>query len=220
MDSNIADILVRSRHTILEILNDRGYDTTPYNLISPDQILTLAEGDQRALDIVVSKKPDGFAPCEKAIVVYQLQERIRQKLGTGTFMRDMYDIAPDNSTANAVKPSDDLIVIINEPYNDAFDKTSIQMWQNNKVRVTFFHIKQVVVNMSRHVLVPPHRKLTPEESKVEIAKLRLTQKSQLPLIKHHDMQSRILGLVPGDIVEVLRPSPTSGVNRVLRICAA
>jgi DNA-directed RNA polymerase subunit H (RpoH/RPB5) len=74
--------------------------------------------------------------------------------------------------------------------------------------------------MSRHILVPPHRKLTVEEAKEAIAKLRLTQKSQLPLIKHHDMQSRILGLVPGDIVEVLRPSPTSGVNRVLRICAA
>ena len=220
MDSNIADILVRSRHTILEILNDRGYDTTPYQLISPEQILTLAEGDRRALDIVVNKKPDGVAPCDKAIVVYQLQvqDRIRSKLVT--FMRDIYEKAPDNSTANVIKPTDDLIIILNEPYNEAFDKVAIQMWQNNKARVTFFHIKQVVVNMSKHVLVPPHRKLTPDEAKAEIAKLHITQKSQLPLIKHHDMQSRLLGLVPGDIVEVLRPSPTSGVNRVLRICAA
>ena len=218
MDANIADILVRSRHTILEILNDRGYDTTPYELISPDQILTLAEGHPRALDIIVNKKPDGNAPCDRAAVVYQLQDRIRLKLGT--FIRDIYEKAPDNSTSNLIKPTDDLIVILNEPYNDAFDKVAIQMWQNNKCRVTFFHIKQVVVNMSRHVLVPPHRKLTVDEAKTEITKLRLTQKSQLPLIKHHDMQSRILGLVPGDIVEVLRPSPTSGVSRVLRICAA
>jgi len=218
MDSNIADILVRSRHTILEILNDRGYDTTPYDLISPEQILTLAGGHPRALDIVVNKTPDGVAPCEKAIVVYQLQDRIRLKLDT--FLRDIYLKAPDHSTANVVKPTDDLIVILNEPYNEAFDKAAIQMWQNRKSRVTFFHIKQVVVNMSRHVLVPPHRKLTVDEARDAIASLRLTQKSQLPLIKHHDMQSRILGLVPGDIVEVLRPSPTSGVNRVLRICAA
>jgi DNA-directed RNA polymerase I, II, and III subunit RPABC1 len=218
MDSSIADILVRSRHTILEILSDRGYDTTPYELISPDQILTLAEGHPRALDIVVNKKSDGLAPCEKAVVVYQLQDRIRLKLGT--FLRDIYDKPPDNSTSNAIKPTDDLIILLNEPYNDAFDKVAIQMWQNHKSRVTFFHIKQVVVNMSRHVLVPPHRKLTPEEAKAEMTKLRVTQKSQLPLIKHHDMQSRILGLVPGDIVEVLRPSPTSGINRILRICAA
>lgn len=220
MDSSIADILVRSRHTILEILNDRGYDTTPYNLISPDQILILAEGNSRALDIVVNKKPDGNAPCDKAVVVYQIQPQERIRLKLGTFLRDVYDVPPDNSTANLIKPTDDLIVILNEPYNEAFDKAAIQMWQNQKSRVTFFHIKQVVVNMSRHVLVPPHRKLTPEQAKAEIARLRLTQKSQLPLIKHHDMQSRILGLVPGDIVEVLRPSPTSGVNRVLRICAA
>ena len=218
MDANIADILVRSRHTILEILNDRGYDTTPYDLISPDQILTLAEGNPRALDIIVGKKPDSNASCDRAVVVYQLQDSIRLKLGT--IIREFYEEAPDNSTSNVIKPTDDLIVILNEPYNDAFDKVAIQMWQNNKCRITFFHIKQVVVNMSRHVLVPPHRKLTAEEAKIEIAKLHLTQKSQLPLIKHHDMQSRILGLVPGDIVEVLRPSPTSGVSRVLRICAA
>jgi DNA-directed RNA polymerase subunit H (RpoH/RPB5) len=62
--------------------------------------------------------------------------------------------------------------------------------------------------------------LTAEESKSEFERLHLTAKSQLPLIKHHDIQSRVLGLVPGDIVEVLRPSPTSGVARVLRICAA
>jgi DNA-directed RNA polymerase subunit H (RpoH/RPB5) len=220
MDSNIADILVRSRHTILEILSDRGYDTTPYELISPEQILTLAGGNPRALDIVVNKKPDGIAPCEKAIVVYQLQERIGNRQKLDTFLREIYTIAPDNSTSNVIKPTDDLIVVLNEPYTEAFDKAAIQMWQNKKSRVTFFHIKQVVVNMSRHILVPPHRKLTVEEAKEAIAKLRLTQKSQLPLIKHHDMQSRILGLVPGDIVEVLRPSPTSGVNRVLRICAA
>ena len=218
MDSSIADILVRSRHTILEILNDRGYDTTPYDLISPEQILILAGGHPRALDIVVNKKPDGVAPCEKAIVVYQLQDRLRLKLDT--FLRDIYVKAPDHSTANVIKPTDDLIVLLNEPYNEAFDKAAIQMWQNRKSRVTFFHIKQVVVNMSRHVLVPPHRKLTVDEARGAIASLRLTQKSQLPLIKHHDMQSRILGLVPGDIVEVLRPSPTAGVSRILRICAA
>jgi len=78
----------------------------------------------------------------------------------------------------------------------------------------------VVVHPGRHVLVPPHRKLTPEEAKEEMERFHLTVKSQLPLIKHHDIQSRVLGLVPGDVVEVLRPSPTSGVSRVLRICAA
>lgn len=218
MEPEIADILIRSRQTILEILEDRGYDTTAYRNISPDQILTLAEGHSRAMDVIVPKREGSAASCERAVVVYQLQDRIRLKLPT--FTRDIYDIPPDGSGANEVKRTDDLIVIINEPYNEVFDKVALQMWQTHKARITFFHIKQVVVHLGRHTEVPPHRKLTVEETKAEMARLHLTQKSQFPLIKHSDIQSRIMGLVPGDLVEILRKSPTSGVRRVLRICVA
>ena len=76
------------------------------------------------------------------------------------------------------------------------------------------------MHLGRHVLVPPHRKLTADEAKAEMARLHVTQKSQFPLIKHHDIQARLMGLVPGDLVEILRPSPTAGVARILRICAA
>lgn len=211
LEPGIADILLRSRQTILDILEDRGYDTTVYRNIAPDQILTLAEGNPRALDIVVKKKSD-LAPCEKACVIYILQDRIRLRLPT--FTRDIYD------TVEGLTKADDVIVILNEPYHEAFDKVSLQMWQQQKARMTFFHIKQVVIHLGRHVLVPPHRKLTPEESKIEMDRLHVTQKSQFPLIKHHDIQARLMGLVPGDLVEIHRPSPTAGVARILRICAA
>jgi DNA-directed RNA polymerase subunit H (RpoH/RPB5) len=215
LEPGIADILLRSRQTILDILDDRGYDTTPYRNIAPEQILTLAEGTSRALDIVVKKATGAKveAPCERAVVVYMLQDRIRLRLGT--FTRDIYEGGPEGPSK-----TDDVIVILNEHYHEVFDKASLQLWQQQKARMTFFHIKQVVVHLGRHVLVPPHRKLTVEEGKVEMERLHITQKSQLPLIKHHDIQSRLMGLVPGDIVEIMRPSPTAGIARILRICAA
>jgi DNA-directed RNA polymerase subunit H (RpoH/RPB5) len=218
LEPAIIDILLRSRNTLLDILDERGYDVSTYRYIAPEQILTLAEGHPRALDVIVPKKADSPAPCERAVIVYQIQDRIRTKLGT--FPRDLYEIAPDALGANAVKRTDDVIVIVNEPYHDAFDKASLSLWQTQKSRLVFFHIKQVVVHPGRHVLVPPHRKLTAEEGKEVMERFHVTTKSQLPLIKHHDIQSRILGLVPGDIVEVLRPSPTAGVLPVYRICAA
>lgn len=207
----IADILIRSRQTILDIMEDRGYDPLPYRNIAPEQILTLAEGSSRALDMVLKKKPDSKAPCERAVVVYGLQDRLRPRLAT--FTRDIYE-------ENEFTKADDIMVIVNEPWHDLFDKTSLQMWQTQKARITFFHIKQVVVHPGRHVLVPPHRKLNADEAKIEMARWSVTQKSQFPLIKHSDVQAKLLGLVPGDVVEILRPSPTSGVARVLRICAA
>ncbi len=217
-EPGIADILVRSRQTILDILEDRGYDTTTYRNISPTQILTLAEGHPRALDIVVPKRADSQAPCERAVVVYSLQDRIKGRLGT--FTRDIYEVPPDGGGANAITRKDDLLVIINEPYHEQFNKVALHAWQMQKARMTFFHLKEVVIHLGRHVLVPPHRKLSDEEAKAEMERLHVTQRAQLPLIKHHDMQARLMGLVPGDMVEILRPSPTAGVARVLRLCAA
>jgi len=219
MDPETADILIRSRYTILQILEDRGYNTKDYRNISPDQILELASGTtdagNKALNIGVTAREGGAATCPVAVVNYQIVDRLRTRLGT--FLRDLYD---KEVSKDALEYNYDVIILLNEPYNEAFDKAALQMWQTNKARVTFFHIKQVVVHLGRHELVPPHRKLSAEEARAELERWRITQRSQLPLIKHHDIQSRILGLVPGDIVEVLRPSPTTGVSRVLRICAA
>lgn len=209
----VADILIRSRHTILELLSERGYNTDNYKNIASSQILTLAEGHPRALDIVVKKKEGSDAPCERAVVIYMIQDQIRSSVGSGVFMRDLLE---DGDPSN----KDDILIIINEPHNEVFEKSALQVWQSSKIRVAYFHIKQLVIHPGKHVLVPPHRKLTPEEAAIEMKRLNITQKSQFPLIKHSDIQSRILGLVPGDLVEVLRPSPTAGVSRVLRICVA
>lgn len=227
MDPESADIIIRSRHTLLEILEDRGYDTTAYRNIANEQILTLARGAPAALNMIVPRKaaggsseggPEVVAPSDRAVVSYQLFTSIRLRMAT--FVRDIFEIAPDGTETSAIKRTDDIIVVLNEPYHEIFDKTALQMWQTQKIRMVFFHVKQLVVHPGRHVLVPPHKKMTAEEVDAAIARLHITHKSQLPLIKHHDIQSRVLGLVPGDIVKILRPSPTSGVAEVLRICAA
>jgi DNA-directed RNA polymerase subunit H (RpoH/RPB5) len=218
IDAATADILMRSRHTTLDILEDRGYDTSQYRNIAPDQILTLAGGHPRALDIFVPKREGSNAPCDRAVVIYQIKNRIRNKLA-GSFKDELFE-SYDGSDTLTISEKDDIIVIVNEPYNDTFDRASLSIWQQDKVRLTYFHLKQVVVHMGRHVLVPPHRKLTADEAKAEVARLHVSQKTQLPLIKHSDMQARLLGMVPGDIVEIMRPSPTAGIARVLRVCSA
>lgn len=222
LEPGLADIILRSRQTVLDILDMRGYDTTVYRNISPLQIVTLAEtnANSRALDIFVLKREGSTAPCERAVVVHFLHDRIRSRLGT---LRETIYEEPgaDPTGANRIRRTeDDVIVIVNEPYHEAFDKTSLEVWQQQRGRMVFFHIKSLVVNPARHVLVPPHRKLTADEAKAAMERFHVTSKVQLPTIRHFDIQSRVLGLVPGDIVEILRPSPTAGTARVLRACTA
>ena len=45
--------------------------------------------------------------------------------------------------------------------------------------------------------------------------------SNLPFIRfHEDIQVRLLGAVPGDIIKITRPSPSSGVEVMYRVCIA
>jgi len=214
----LADTLIRSRYTILEILEDRGYDTTAYQNISPDQlVLMLEKSDGRALDIIVPRKT-AQAASDRAVVAYFLHAPIVNRL-EGKFLRDLYDIPPDSTGASKINLADEVIVIYNEPTRDVFDKVALNHWKTQKARVTFFHIKQVVVHLGRHELVSPHRKLSDDEKVALMDEKCIRERSQLPLIKHSDIQAKLLGLVPGDIVEILRPSPTAGVAPYWRLCS-
>jgi DNA-directed RNA polymerase subunit H (RpoH/RPB5) len=216
--NEFLDVLLRSRQTILDILEDRGYDTAQYRNIAPEQIKELiAGGDPRTLSIFVPRREGSAAPCERAVVLYYTNLSVRTK--ASTVLSEMLEM-DDGTGSFKVDKTDDILILINEPLHETILRAGLTEWQENRMRVTFFNIKEVVVHLGRHVLVPPHRKMTADELKDEMTRLHITQKSQLPVIKYGDTQARLLGLVPGDAVEILRPSPTAGVERFIRICAA
>ena len=45
-------------------------------------------------------------------------------------------------------------------------------------------------------------------------------KTNLPIIRfHEDIIARLLGLIPGSIVKITRPSPSAGFYTIYRVCA-
>lgn len=64
-------------------------------------------------------------------------------------------------------------------------------------------------NIFEHVLVPKHEILTTEEKEELLAKYRV-KPYQLPKIKSSDPAIKAIGARPGDIVRVIRKSPTAG----------
>ena len=60
-----------------------------------------------------------------------------------------------------------------------------------------------------HFLVPKHRVLSPEEAKHVLEKYRV-QPHQLPYILVSDPVVKAIGAKPGDIIEIIRDSPTAG----------
>ncbi len=74
-------------------------------------------------------------------------------------------------------------------------------------------------NVRDHVLVPKHEVLSIEEA-YKVLKVLGIRPDQLPLIKASDPALRGLGAKPGDIVRIIRKSPTAGEVVVYRFVIA
>ena len=64
-------------------------------------------------------------------------------------------------------------------------------------------------NLFEHTLVPKHEILTPEEKEKMLMEYRV-RPYQLPQIRSSDPAAKAIGARPGDIVRIIRESPTAG----------
>jgi len=213
MDADTVEYVVRSRPTICEILATRGYNADGYVGVSPDDLLTLVTTNVATLTMIAKRKEGGSAPMERAVVIYMIESGIR--LGLEKVCDSLYE----GEDALYDPKTDELIIIHNEPQHEAFTAQAQRQWTARKARLSFFPIKNLLSNPAHHIFVPSHRKLSPEEASAVMPLLRVDSKSKFPrILFHSDMQARLLGLVPGDLVEIQRPSDTSGITTLIRVC--
>lgn len=213
MDSEeTLDYIVRSRPTILEILRNRGYDTAAHEGISPIEIKKLAT---TSVDLLKMELRNTTNPDKRIIVLYWVESTVRHKAEAEV------DKQWDEENAGRYFPeNDELFIILNEPMNEAFHMAAKRQWSSRKARISFYGVKNLLSNPARHRMVPPHRLLTVEEADAVKAYLHMKSKSEFAHIKfHEDIQARILGLVPGDVVEIIRPSETAGTSLTYRYCS-
>ncbi len=205
MSFDLIDALYRSRLTLMKILEMRGYEVEAYSRFSPRDMQAMAVNLPAAGFTVPHKTSD-----KKCTVIY-LQTRLTRKVGviTDRFEEEGKE-APDYEKM-------DLIVMTQEPIKELHHVLALDLWTEKKLRAAFFCIHNIINNPMDHILVPPHERVTPEEQEAVLAKV--TAKSQLPVIRFHlDPIGRILGLVPGEIVKITRPSPSAGVYTIYRVC--
>jgi DNA-directed RNA polymerase subunit H len=71
------------------------------------------------------------------------------------------------------------------------------------------------INILKHELVPKHEVLSLEEAAELLRKLNI-KPAQLPWISIDDPVVRAIGAKPGDIIRIIRKSPTAGESIAYR----
>jgi DNA-directed RNA polymerase subunit H (RpoH/RPB5) len=210
------DTLYRSRITLLDHLETSGYDTTPYRKFSHKELELMIQsgpvaGAPPALTMTLKKK-EATDPIQTCMVVTTLG-KIKQKLKS--FTQSYIDPTDTGFDVNTTE----LIVITLEPIVHTFHTEAFENWNKYKARVRYFQAAAIINNPLRHVLVPLHERITKEEEDTLLKEL-YAKKVQFPLIRfHEDPIARMLGLLPGEIVKITRPSLTAGIYTTYRICA-
>lgn len=106
---------------------------------------------------------------------------------------------------------------ISTPYLQVIGKFDKQL-QKKGGSLQYFQMKNLMFNPTKHVLVPKHTKLTPEEITEVMNKYSIKGKIQMPFILRTDIIAKWLGLKQGDVVKIERFNENSGVSYYYRVC--
>lgn len=216
MNAEVIDILFRSRKTLISILKEKGYDTLSYEKFGPWEIESMIQTEKvNSLGMKLSKKEDTKSQIRNCVVIYRLN-RLKQSIQT--FVNSFFDEESDDFISEP--SSTEVIVVLLEPVNnvDVFHNASLGAFQNN-LRISFFQAHSLVNNPKEHILVPKHELLDKDVLPELKKKLNIQSLSNLPFIRfHQDIQARLLGAVPGDVLKITRPSQSAGIETVYRVC--
>ena len=99
------------------------------------------------------------------------------------------------------------IVIVKEKIT-AFASKALER-VNQQLTIECFHQNELMINITRHQLVPRHVVMTDTDKKSLLKQYSLKE-SQLPRMQKADPVARYFGLDRGQVVKIIRPSETAG----------
>lgn len=213
MDVNLQ--YYKSRATLLDYLARRGYDTAELTQFSKNEIEAMVKNE--TMDFIVST---AGPPPSKVYVKYMPLKQALTTTFVGNIVEDLYD-NPDPDTDFRMDPEKDAVLVISrENPNDKMRAYAASLFETRGIYVSLFWINTLQYNVLDHVLQPQVAAiLTPEELEALKQEYNFRDaKTQLPEISRFDPLAMCIFLRPGQVVKLLRNSPTAITAPYYRHC--
>ena len=149
--------------------------------------------------------------------IYEVSFRTKIKKSNGTqiyeYVEDLFDIE------EILSDNDELIIVTKDKTNDGLKQIVSQLFVNDKKYINIFNLNDYLFNVLKHKDVPDHTVLSNEKKQAIMKKYYITDEKQFPEISRFDPVAQAIGLRPGEVVEILRPSPTAITTNYYRLCS-
>jgi DNA-directed RNA polymerase subunit H len=113
---------------------------------------------------------------------------------------------------------DTLLVVVKDEVNDTLVNTLKHIWESEKIFIILIPLQRLQFNILEHILVPSHRVLS-ESEKINIKNMyNIIDDNQFPELSRFDPVAKAIGIRPGEVCEIIRPSKTAISAPYYRIC--
>jgi len=209
--SGVVSTIYKSRKTVLDLMKKQNYNVEEYENFSVNEVNTMSQNKQ--LDMLLEKNDEDPTTKRKnkIYIRYYLVKTLRPQ--------NIQEMIDDLFNLEEILTKDDTLVIITkDDLNETITNLLKHIWEQDGILIVVQSIKRLQFNILDHVLVPPHRVLSKDEVAIVKTKYNIMDDTQFPDISRFDPVAQIIGIRPGQVCEIIRPSKTAISAYYYRIC--
>ena len=203
--SKLTSQIYMSRQNVIDIMRMQGYNVNDYADFSINEVSIMRTNDQ--LDMLLNRDTDG----KKIWVRYYLNKVLKPQ--------DLEEMIEDLFYVEEMLTKEDILFIIvkSEPNETLVEKLKL-LWKKDGIFIIIINLKRLQFNILKHELVPPHRIMSIDEVIAIKLKYNITKDTEFPVINRFDPVAQVIGIRPGEVCEIIRPSKTAIEAPYYRIC--
>lgn len=206
--SGTISTVFKSRQNLLKLLYQQDFDIKDYEEFSVNEVHVMYNNKQ--LDMMMSSRTVG--ENKKVYVKYHLAKTLRRE-NINDYIDDLYNLE------QVLTKNDTLILVIKQEPNESMINILSQIWEQDGIFIIIYNIDRLQFNILEHKYVPKHTILNDEEVKTMKKRYNIVHDTELPEISRYDPVAQAIGMRPGQICKIIRPSKTAITTDYYRICS-
>jgi DNA-directed RNA polymerase subunit H (RpoH/RPB5) len=189
----------------------QGYNIYDYEGFSVNEVNTMKVNNQ--LDMILEKNDEDvdLKRKPKIYIRYYLAKSLRPQ-NLQEMIDDLFNIE------EVLSKHDTLFIVVKDEVNDTLINALKHIWEQEKIFIVIQNLKRLQFNILKHVLVPPHRILNSAEVLTVKKRYNIMNDGQFPDISRFDPVAQAIGIRPGQVCEIIRPSKTAISAPYYRMC--